>query len=282
MAASALPREPVRVGECVCVAVIVCSGSTKDITDLAWSSDGVFLCVLSLDDSAVLYNVRDDARIETLRCFKQYATGVAFDPIGRYFVTLGNERDMKVFSVEQMPESFAKKTKSKMERAEMKEMQPARLLKRVTKSLMQLTLKPSIQPKTVAVNHRTTKSNGAKKGTPPQMPPPSTASDSSPVNSSNERCEYRLFHDDQLPTFSRKPSFSPCGELLFVPTGVIEQGKCVTYTTYVFTTVSHFAKPVAVLSSPTATIACACSPVLYALHGECTPSGIREWPRHLP
>jgi chromatin assembly factor 1 subunit B len=46
----------------------------------------------------------------------------------------------------------------------------------------------------------------------------------------------RLFHDDTFPSFYRRLSFSPDGELLVVPSGVLEmEGDAkVTHCAYVF------------------------------------------------
>ncbi|XP_063954269.1 chromatin assembly factor 1 subunit B-like [Lytechinus pictus] len=80
--------------------------------------------------------------------------------------------------------------------------------------------------------------------------------------------QYRMFHDDTMKSFFRRLSFSPDGELLIAPAGILELGDSVLNTTYVFSSAS-FSKPVLHLPCPTkATIAVRCCPVLFELRQE--------------
>ncbi|XP_030851188.1 chromatin assembly factor 1 subunit B isoform X1 [Strongylocentrotus purpuratus] len=80
--------------------------------------------------------------------------------------------------------------------------------------------------------------------------------------------QYRMFHDDTMKSFFRRLAFSPDGELLIVPAGILEIGDSVLNTTYVFST-SSFSKPVLHLPCPTkATIAVRCCPVLFEFRQE--------------
>ncbi|OQR79717.1 chromatin assembly factor 1 subunit B-like, partial [Tropilaelaps mercedesae] len=56
----------------------------------------------------------------------------------------------------------------------------------------------------------------------------------------------RLFHDDTLRSFCRRPDFSPDGEFLVAPSGVIEKEGTITNCVYVFHR-SDLAKPVAMI-----------------------------------
>lgn len=75
----------------------------------------------------------------------------------------------------------------------------------------------------------------------------------------------RLFFDDTLQSYFRRLSFTPDGELLIVPSGIIEKGEKVTNSCYVFS--RHVLNKPA-LSLPTGekyTVAVKCNPFLYKL-----------------
>ena len=42
------------------------------------------------------------------------------------------------------------------------------------------------------------------------------------VDKENDDHEFRLLHDDQLASFTRRLQYSKCGQLLFVPGGLID------------------------------------------------------------
>lgn len=75
----------------------------------------------------------------------------------------------------------------------------------------------------------------------------------------------KMFHDETMPSFFRRPSYSPDGSLLIVPAGRLDVGDQVVNTTYVFTRASPN-KPVLYLPSPQkATVAVRCCPTLFEL-----------------
>ncbi|XP_022709959.1 chromatin assembly factor 1 subunit B-like isoform X2 [Varroa jacobsoni] len=67
-----------------------------------------------------------------------------------------------------------------------------------------------------------------------------------PQNGDREVLSTRLFHDDTLKSFCRRPDFSPDGEFLVAPSGVIENNGQITNCIYVFHR-SNFSKPVALI-----------------------------------
>ncbi|XP_074625192.1 chromatin assembly factor 1 subunit B-like [Acropora palmata] len=78
----------------------------------------------------------------------------------------------------------------------------------------------------------------------------------------------KMFHDETMPSFFRRPSYSPDGSLLIVPAGRIEVGDQVVNATYVFTRASPN-KPVLYLPSPQkASVAVRCCPTLFELRQE--------------
>jgi len=75
----------------------------------------------------------------------------------------------------------------------------------------------------------------------------------------------KMFHDETMPSFFRRPSYSPDGSLLIVPAGRLDVGDQVVNATYVFTRASPN-KPVLYLPSPQkATVAVRCCPILFEL-----------------
>ncbi|MFH4981439.1 hypothetical protein AB6A40_008148 [Gnathostoma spinigerum] len=77
---------------------------------------------------------------------------------------------------------------------------------------------------------------------------------------------YKLFHDDQLMSFSRGCDFSPDGELLFAPCAHLEVHESNVYGTYVFRR-KDFPKsqPFAFLPSSQPTHRVACCPLMFSL-----------------
>ncbi|XP_076445801.1 chromatin assembly factor 1 subunit B-like [Babylonia areolata] len=75
----------------------------------------------------------------------------------------------------------------------------------------------------------------------------------------------RIFHDDTLQTFFRRLTFSPDGQLLITPAGLMETGEKQVSATFVFTRGS-FKEPAAYLPSPNkATLAVRACPCLFEL-----------------
>lgn len=75
----------------------------------------------------------------------------------------------------------------------------------------------------------------------------------------------RLFYDDTLQSFFRRLTFTPDGELLIVPSGIVEKGEKIHNTCYIF---SRHAPNKPVISLPTGekyTVAVKCNPFLYKL-----------------
>ncbi|VBB30639.1 unnamed protein product [Acanthocheilonema viteae] len=79
--------------------------------------------------------------------------------------------------------------------------------------------------------------------------------------------KYKLFHDDQLMSFSRIPDFSPDGELLIAPSGILETGSSNIFGTYVFRRRDlPKGRPAVFIPSTKATFRVSCCPILYKLH----------------
>lgn len=82
---------------------------------------------------------------------------------------------------------------------------------------------------------------------------------------------FRLFHDDTLQTFYRRLCFSPCGELIFLPSGIMEDLSSNAInsrpgnTTYIFTRYNTKMPAVILPAIDQYTIAVRCCPVLFTI-----------------
>lgn len=107
-----------------------------------------------------------------------------------------------------------------------------------------------------------TKTYKCKLPVPVTVKKPETEETSSVIEERN----VRLFHDDTFQSFYRRLEFSPDGELLVVPSGVLEiEGEANTrHCTYVFSR-TNFSKPVMYLPAKEFSVAVRFSPVKYNL-----------------
>ena len=100
-------------------------------------------------------------------------------------------------------------------------------------------------------------------------------------NPSSQTCieerNVRLFHDDTFQSFYRRLDFSPDGELLVIPSGVLEiDGETsIKSCTYVFSR-ENFLKPVLYLPAKDISIAVRFSPIKYELRPIPRQGGIEE------
>ncbi|KFM57002.1 Chromatin assembly factor 1 subunit B, partial [Stegodyphus mimosarum] len=86
----------------------------------------------------------------------------------------------------------------------------------------------------------------------------------------------RLFYDDTLQSYCRRLCFTPDGELVIVPSGIVEKGEKFHNTTYIF---SRHAPNKPVIHLPTGdkyTIAVRCNPLLYKLNSDKKESNNKE------
>ncbi|XP_064412814.1 chromatin assembly factor 1 subunit B [Latimeria chalumnae] len=88
---------------------------------------------------------------------------------------------------------------------------------------------------------------------------------SSGAGGEGEAKTYRMFHDDSMKSFFRRPTFTPDGSLLLTPAGCIESGENVTNTTYIFSR-KNLKRPIAHLLCPAkASLAVRCCPIFFEL-----------------
>ncbi|KAK2188752.1 hypothetical protein NP493_123g03032 [Ridgeia piscesae] len=72
----------------------------EDVYDIAWSSDGTQLISGSVDNSAILWDIKKGCKLHMFTEHKSFVQGVAFDPQGAYVATMSSDRCCRVFSLQ--------------------------------------------------------------------------------------------------------------------------------------------------------------------------------------
>lgn len=130
-------------------------GKEGDVSDLCWSPDGQLLLSGSVDNTAIVWDVKKGHKICVLTEHKGYVQGVAWDPLNKYLATLSADRNLRIINVNNKRTAY-----------------------RVYKM----------------------------------------CHEDGPLMKSS-----RLFYDDTLRSFCRRLCFSPGGEFLIAPSGILEQ-----------------------------------------------------------
>ena len=138
-------------------------GHLEDVVDISWSSDGNTLVSASVDNEAIVWDAVKGVKLHMLTGHKSWVQGVSFDPMNEHLVTLGADRNLRVYSCSSR-----------------------KFLYKVDKG--------------------------------------------SVLHGEDSFVKTRLFYDYTLPSFTRRLAYSPGGEFLLAPSGVIEFPKKVAIT----------------------------------------------------
>lgn len=211
-----------------------------DVYDLSWSPCGQFLLSGSVDNAAIISNVHKNSKVAHFSDSRGFVQGVSWNKKHNILSTVGSDRACRSYNT-------------------------------TTKKIISKTYKSVLNLKndSVAKKKREVKPSEASDVT--------NSSDKEVVISKDEKKEefkepikekeVRLFHDETFKGFFRRLSWSNDGEILVVPSGVIEtDGDAkVTHCTWVFSRVD-LAKPALCLPTKDKyTIAVRFSPKMYAL-----------------
>lgn len=71
----------------------------EDVYDLSWSADSKFLVSGSVDNSAIVWDIKKGSRITILPDHKAFVQGVAYDPLEQYVATMSSDRSCRIFSI---------------------------------------------------------------------------------------------------------------------------------------------------------------------------------------
>ena len=138
----------------------------------------------SIDNSAIVWNAKTGDKLAILREHKGLVQGVGWDPRNAHVATLSTDRCLRLFSVEKKYRCNA--TIFKMARVDPAKANAAAL------------------EKTNDQNKENAASSAA-----------AAATSKKPATSN-----IRLYHDDTMKSFFRRPAFSPDGQLLITPAGL--------------------------------------------------------------
>ncbi|KAJ2237370.1 Chromatin assembly factor 1 subunit [Coemansia sp. RSA 1722] len=163
-------------------------GSPADISDLAWSPCGRFIASASVDNTVRIWDAADARCVQVLADHSHYVQGVAWDPLGEFLVTQSSDRSMRAYRWHAHVAAAGK---------------PGATL------ATQLSTHWSM-PRVVDAEASDEDSAGADTEAGVQTVRPVRRT--------------RLFHDDNLTSFFRRPAISPDGRLVATAAGVQRSG----------------------------------------------------------
>jgi len=201
-----------------------------DVYDLSWSPCSQFLFSGSVDNSAIITNVHKNQKVAHLAEAKSFVQGVAWNPKLPLLATHSSDRACRVYNS-------------------------------TTKKMIAKTYKASLNLPNQGKSKKKVEPKDAEKaaGDPEKA-------ESVPTAAPEDKM-VRLFHDDTFKGFFRRLAWSPDGELLLTPCGVVESetDSKITHCTYVFSR-TDFSKPALCLPSKDKyTIAVRCCPIFFEL-----------------
>jgi len=202
-----------------------------DIYDLAWSPCSNYLLSGSVDNTAIVTQVHKNKKVSLLSDSRGFVQGVAWNPKHNMFSTVGSDRSCRTYN------SKAMKLMSKTYKCTLN-------MEGYGKS------KSAAKKKKVDEKEKKKEEEAAAA----LKPKDSSVKDDDQVDEEKEGAEkkkkredqsVRLFHDDTFKGFFRRLCWSNDGELLVVPSGVVEtdEEKNFTHCSWVFTRL-NLAKPV--------------------------------------
>lgn len=161
----------------------VMRGHVDDVMDVAWSQDGSAVVSGSIDNQSIVWSPETTKAQKKFESHKHFVQGVAWDPHGQYFLTMSADRMCKVHAL--------KPKKHKAEGADASGGRDKTTLERMG----EFHCADSICKRVV----------GSSSGEP-----------------SGTKRVY-LFHDETLPSFFRRLSWSPDGSFAVIPSGVYKE-----------------------------------------------------------
>ena len=77
----------------------MCRSSGAEIYDLAWSPDGMYFIIGSMDNIARIYNAATGSLVRQIAEHSHYVQGVAWDPLNEYIATQSSDRSVHIYSL---------------------------------------------------------------------------------------------------------------------------------------------------------------------------------------
>lgn len=211
-----------------------------DVYDLSWSPCGQFLLSGSVDNSAVISNVHKNTKVAHFSDSRGFVQGVSWNKKHNILSTLGSDRSCRSYN------TTTKKMISKTYKSVLN-LKDENVVKK----------KKDAKPSDALEATKTSDSETVKKD----------VEKKEEVKETTKEKEVRLFHDETFKGFFRRLSWSNDGEILVVPSGVIETDgdTKVTHCTWVFSRVDLSKPALCLPTKDKYTIAVRFSPKMYAL-----------------
>lgn len=226
-------------------------GHLQDVVGLAWSPCSTLLASCSTDATAIIFDVNKGTKMKILSDHKGWVNGVAWSRLDPFsdvkngkgsLATLASDRCMRVYNAS-------------------------------TKNYKNIARTHRCKLK-VPITDKLKVEESKKSDEPPLKNDSIIDKKETPVVAPN----VRLFHDDTFPSFYRRLDYSPDGELLVVPSGVLDiEGETSDslHCTYIFST-SNYSKPVVYLPGKEFSVAARFSPIKYELRPVARVNGIKR------
>jgi chromatin assembly factor 1 subunit B len=230
----------------------------EDVYDVAWSPDSRRIVTGSVDNTCIVWDVAKGKDITTLEGHSQFVQGVSWDPAGTFLVSQSNDRTVRVYQETTALVRAAQKGAKARRRLQML-MAAGGRSKRPYQCLQVI--------KTRAIDDGEGAAPSAAASAADSGAGAGAAASAAAVPAA--AAKHHVYLDETVPSFFRRPAWTPDGSLLLTPTGSYRASAAAPPrpTTYAFVRGS-FASPVAHFPAATSakpSIIVRASPVLYKL-----------------
>eukprot|EP00727_Mastigamoeba_balamuthi_P010323 m51a1_g5913 putative chromatin assembly factor 1 subunit b (520) ;mRNA; r:32545-34632 len=223
--------------------------ASKDVYDLAWSPDSRFIAGCSTDSTVFTGSVRSRRTASVVVRHSKYVQGVAWDPLNKFVVSMGSDRELRVHRI--VKANSAKARRQDCRPAEGRNGLAANCLKKrfsyifLQKTGGQLSAQhfvatsrrdPSLLVTEAQKPRKRMRKDGSE-GDRETSDPEDELDEGTDDDDKDERAfQHKLFHDEGARTFFRRPCWSPEGAFLFAPSGLFQAGPSAPalHTAYIF------------------------------------------------
>ncbi|SPJ75019.1 related to chromatin assembly complex, subunit p60 [Fusarium torulosum] len=232
----------------------MCRSSGAEIYDLAWSPDGVYFMIGSMDNIARIYNAQTGTLVRQIAEHSHYVQGVTWDPLNEYIATQSSDRSVHIYSLKTKDGQYTLNQDDKTPRlaSHIKADLPPRRISSSSpappdfghRSSLAVLDAPSIgspvpsapgtptsfalpmnPPSVMSHSRRSSFSSRRSVSPAPSMPLPAvmpmdpSPKPSSALSSGLGMKNVNLYANETLTSFFRRLTFTPDGSLLLTPSG---------------------------------------------------------------
>ncbi|TID29000.1 hypothetical protein CANINC_002148 [Pichia inconspicua] len=184
---------------------IVCySSNMSEIYDISWSPDSKYICCGLMDNVIRIFNISTGALVQQIAEHNHYVQGVTWDPLGEFICSQSADRSVHFYQVSYNDDSALTIGPNAMYKS---------IKSEVVASTTHESLSDEIIQTPANMNTESTIGTPLKVG-------------SNTLSATNQRQQH-LYHNETLPSFFRRLTFSPDGALLVSTSGIHknEQGQ---------------------------------------------------------